>query len=141
MNKDAYLIVRLAIAISMFGHGLVRLPKLETFAEGMVVQFSETMLPAAMVLPFGYILPIAELIVGALLLFGLMTRAAAWAGAMTMFALMLGTCLLEAFGNLTSQLVHTLFFVILIQFQHSDVYSLDRKLGIGRRTEKLRSEL
>jgi len=36
----AYLISRLAIGLSFFGHGLVRLPKLTGFSHWMVGQFS-----------------------------------------------------------------------------------------------------
>ena len=35
----AYLLARLPIAMSMFGHGLVRIPKLEKFSAGMVKEF------------------------------------------------------------------------------------------------------
>lgn len=130
MKKSTYFIIRIAIAISMFGHGLVRLPKLQTFAEGMAQQFEGSILPRMLVLPFGYILPIAELVVGVLLLIGLFTRLSAWAGALVMFALLMGSCLIEGFGALPSQLIHTLFFALLIQFHSSDAWSLDRKLGI-----------
>lgn len=34
--KTTYFFLRLPIALSIFGHGLVRLPKLQTFTEGMV---------------------------------------------------------------------------------------------------------
>src|SRR5690606_24222325 len=103
MKKDTYFIIRIAIAISMFGHGLVRIPKLDAFASGMTKQFENSLLPLTLVKPFAYSLAIAELVIGLLLLLGLFTRATAWAGAITMFFLLFGTCLIENFGALPSQ--------------------------------------
>ncbi len=65
-------------------HGLVRLPSLGTFAQGMVRDFSATMLPAALVHAFAVVLPFAELTIGALLVVGLGQRAVLSAGILLM---------------------------------------------------------
>ncbi|WP_246296990.1 DoxX family membrane protein [Flavobacterium inviolabile] len=74
MNTTAFLLLRLAIGASMFGHGLVRLPKLNAFSSWMTGNFENTLLPQIIVLPFSYVLPIAEFGIGLLLLLGLFTK-------------------------------------------------------------------
>ena len=72
--NTAYLLARLPIAMSMFTHGLERIPKLQAFSEGMVKQFAKSPLPAGMVQAFGTVLPCFEFLTGLLLLIGLFTR-------------------------------------------------------------------
>ncbi len=69
--NTTYLLARLPIAVSMFTHGLERLPKLNNFSEHMVGQFSKSMLPTALVTPFSYMLPFLEFLTGILLIAGL----------------------------------------------------------------------
>ncbi|HEX8022964.1 DoxX family membrane protein [Mucilaginibacter sp.] len=125
MNTTSFLLLRLAIGASMFGHGLVRLPKLNGFSNWMVGAFEKSMLPKAMVTPFSYLLPIAEFIIGLLLLSGLFTKPALIAGALVMIILILGSCLIENWEILPSQLIHAAFFAVLLQFAANNTYSLD----------------
>ena len=125
MNTYTFLILRLAIAVSMFGHGLVRLPKLSTFSQWMVGSFEKTMLPKALILPFSYVLPIAEFTIGLLLLTGLFTKPAAFAGALVMLILLFGTAMIENWEAIPSQLLHLIFFAVLLQFMNNNGYALD----------------
>ncbi len=70
----AYLLTRLPIGMSFLGHGLVRIPKISAFAEGMANNFADTVLPNFLVLAFGYVLPLLELLLGILLLGGIAMR-------------------------------------------------------------------
>ena len=124
-SKYAYFFLRLPIAMSMLGHGLVRLPKLETFAQGMVTQFSESMLPAALVYPFGLAVPVIELVLGILLLLGLFTRSSLYAGLLLMTVLIFGTAMIENWTGITSQLVHSLYFALVLIMLPHDRFSLD----------------
>jgi thiosulfate dehydrogenase [quinone] large subunit len=126
MNSVSFLLLRLAIGASFFGHGLVRLPKLHAFSGWMVGSFQKSMLPEALVTPFSYALPVAEFIVGLLLLAGLFTRSAAIGGSIIIVLLIFGTCLIENWEALTSQLVHLAFLVIVLQFIQSNSLALDR---------------
>ena len=115
----SFLLARLAVGMSMFGHGLVRLPKLQSFSHWMVGQFEKSMLPEIIVTPFSYILPIAELLVGIFLLIGLFTRQALVAGSLVMIALIFGSSMIEEWGAIPSQLIHVAFFSILLIFEKS----------------------
>lgn len=126
MKPLAYLITRLAIGASIWGHGLVRLPKLTAFAEGTAQGFENSMLPMILVLPFSYFIPLAEFVIGVLVLAGLFTRLAAFAGGLLMVALLIGTTLTESWGAIPSQLLHTAFFVVLLQFEEANEWSVDR---------------
>lgn len=125
-NSIAFVLARLAIAASMFGHGLVRLPKLPAFSNWMTGNFQKSMLPQALVLPFSYALPIAEFAIGLLLLLGLFTKQALIAGAIVMTILIFGSTTIEDWGAIPSQLIHVLFFVILLSALHLNTFSIDK---------------
>jgi len=126
MNTSAFLILRLAIAISMLGHGLVRLPKLNAFSQWMIGSFEKTMLPKTLVVAFSYALPFAEFTVGLLLLTGLFTKPAAIAGATVVLFLLFGTTMIENWEAVPSQFLHIIFFAILLQFIENNTYALDK---------------
>jgi thiosulfate dehydrogenase [quinone] large subunit len=128
-NTITFVLLRLGIGLSMFGHGLVRMPKLEKFSGWMVGNFEKSILPEWMVVPFSYLLPVAELLVGIFLLIGLFTRVSLIAGAVTMLALIFGTTLIESWDSLPSQLIHLAYCALLIGFvdQHNS-YSVDKLL-------------
>jgi len=128
--RTAFLLARLGIGMSFFGHGLVRLPKLTAFATHMVTPFQHSMLPEALVTPFAYILPFFEFGIGLLLLPGLFTKQALIAGAIVMILLIFGTTAVEQWQNLDSQLIHLAFFAALLPFADSlNGFSIDGLKG------------
>lgn len=129
MNTTTFLLLRLGIAASMFGHGLVRLPKLWAFSNWMLESFEKSMLPELLVLPFSYVLPLAEFTVGLLLLLGLFTKPALLAGGWIMLMLIMGTAMIENWEAIPSQLIHLAFFAVLIQFIPDNSWSVDRLLS------------
>lgn len=129
MEQITFLLLRLAIGASMFGHGLVRLPKLSAFSNWMAGTFEKSILPKVLVIPFSYVLPLAEFSVGLLLLIGLFTKQASVIGGLVMFILIFGTCMIENWEALPSQLIHVVFFALLIQYvESSNVIALDNIL-------------
>jgi len=128
MNTYSFLILRLAIGVSMFTHGLVRLSKLTAFSAWMVNSFKESLLPEIVVTPFSYALPVAEFTIGLLLLLGLFTKQAAFAGAIVMMMLLFGTGMIENWEAVPSQLIHAAFFSVLLHFIGSNKYALDNLL-------------
>lgn len=132
-NATSFLLLRLGIAISMFGHGLVRLPKLTGFSNWMVGLYAKSWLPEALVRPYSYLVPFAEFIIGVLLLAGLFTRFALIAGAVLMLTLLLGTTLVENWDALPSQLIHLAFFAFLLNYvSQYNQYSVDAGLNKTR---------
>jgi thiosulfate dehydrogenase [quinone] large subunit len=126
MNTNSFLVLRLAIGASMLGHGLVRLPKLQAFSHWMVGSFAKSILPQALIIPFSYILPITEFIIGLLLVTGLFTKPALIGGSLVMIILILGTCTIENWEVLPSQLIHITFFAVLLQFISSNTWAIDQ---------------
>lgn len=125
MNPTVFVLLRLTVGASMLGHGLVRLPKLSGFSQWMVNSFAKSMLPQAMVLPFSYVLPVAEFLIGLLLVTGLCTRAALVAGGIVMALLVFGTAMIENWDAIPSQLLHLIFFSVLLHFIESNTWALD----------------
>ena len=126
-NDITFLLLRLGIAISFFCHGLVRLPKLAKFSSGIIKTFEDSMIPNIMVIPFSYILPIAEFSIGLLLILGLFTKQSLIAGSIVMLLLIFGTTMIENFDALSSQLIHLTFFAVLLSYLQYNNYSVDKK--------------
>ncbi|MDF2434257.1 MAG: thiosulfate dehydrogenase (quinone) large subunit [Mucilaginibacter sp.] len=127
MKKEhyTYLLARLPIALSFFGHGLVRMTKLETFSNGMVNQFSKSLLPQGMVLQFSHLLPFLELITGILLLLGIFTRFTLVLGAVIMMVLIFGSCMIEAWEAVFTQLIYGAYLALLFNFTNYNRISID----------------
>ncbi|MDQ1089480.1 thiosulfate dehydrogenase [quinone] large subunit [Siphonobacter sp. BAB-5404] len=126
-NGMSFFLARLAVGTSLLGHGLVRMPKLSGFSAWMVDKFKDSLLPESLVTPFSYALPIAELMVGVLIVLGLFTRLALTAGSWIMISLIFGSSMVEDWGAIPSQLIHVAFLTVLLVFEHShNSYSLDK---------------
>jgi thiosulfate dehydrogenase [quinone] large subunit len=128
----SYLLIRLTIGASLFGHGLVRLPKLGAFHAHLTGEFKTSILPAVLVSVCSYALPFAELITGVLLLAGALTRAAAVAGGLVMIVLVFGATSIEHFDVIGEQLTHSSFLAAVIAFRSHNKYSVDHLLFLRR---------
>ena len=120
-----YLMARLPIAVSMLGHGLDRIPKIQAFSDHLASQFSKSILPLKFVGSFGTALPFLELGIGMLLLLGLFMRFTCVVGLITMLALIFGSCLLEQWDNVLFQMLYSLYFVMLYYYAFYNRYSFD----------------
>lgn len=126
--KWGYLISRLALGLSFFGHGLVRLPKLTGFSNWMMGQFSKSFLPDELVLPFSYALPILEFASGLMILIGLFTRPGLLLAGAVSLALIFGTTMIENWEALPSQLIHVAFISVLLAYLPQNSYAVDKLL-------------
>lgn len=129
IQSNTYLLARLPIGMSMLGHGLVRMPKLATFAEGMASSFEETILPNTLVQSFGYLLPFVELGIGLCVVIGLFTRPALITGVLLMCVLIFGSSFNEQWQSIAIQMFYGAYFSLLYLYaeQYND-YSLDRRI-------------
>lgn len=126
-NKEfAYSLLRLAMGVNMFVHGLVRFPKLDEFSNWMVGYFQNTFLPDYLVSILAYSIPFVEFIVGILLILGLFTRQALLVGALLMVVLLFGSCLKENWEWAAFQMIYAIFFFMLSYFIELNKISLDK---------------
>lgn len=133
-HKTAFFVVRIAIGTSMFAHGLVRLPKLQAFSQGMVNAFAQSMLPEVLIRPFSYVLPLAEFTVGLLLILGLFTRLAALATAAILIVLVLGSGLIESWDAISAQLLHIAFVAYLLHYLDNNTFAIDNIIHRKKQT-------
>lgn len=126
-QKVILFFIRLPIAMSFLGHGLVRLPKLNAFAAGMAEQFADTVLPHGFVLAFGYVLAIAEFVTGLWLLSGQWLNRALITGLSIITVLIFGSSLIENWNAVSVQLVHGIYLAGLLIF-HTQT-ATDREKG------------
>lgn len=122
-QQTAYLLARLPIGFSFLGHGIVRFPKLTSFAEGIAGAFAETFLPYGLVLGFAYALPFVELLLGIMLILGVAMRGACMVSVALMCALIFGSCLLENWTEIAIQMFYGLYFSILYLFAGYNGYT------------------
>ncbi|MFC5872752.1 thiosulfate dehydrogenase [quinone] large subunit [Chryseobacterium arachidis] len=114
--KTAFFFLRLPVAVSLFGHGLVRLPKLQTFSEWMLTTMEKSAIPSVLIVPFSYILPIAEAILGILLLINFKTKYTLYVSLALMSILIFGSCSIENWSAIESQLLHSFYLLGLFWF-------------------------
>lgn len=114
--KTIFFFLRLPIAISLAGHGLVRLPKLQTFTEGMVKSMEKSAIPEALIMLFGYVLPFLEAIIGISLLIGFKPKLTIYSTIALMSILILGSSSIENWSAIEAQLLHSLYLFALLWF-------------------------
>jgi len=122
----AYGILRLALGVNLFGHGFVRiLGGVGGFLTWLVEHMSGTAVPTWMVRPFGYFLTVEEMVVGALLIVGWLTRPALVAGGLVMVLLTWGVVMKQDWATAGIQLAYSVTFFLLLFFRRYDRYSID----------------
>ena len=86
---------RWSIGMMFFFAGVGKLGSVSGFVGYLTKQFEKTWLPGALLIPFGYVLPFAELILGALLLLGVFRNGALFVTGLVLLALTFGQLLLR----------------------------------------------
>lgn len=114
--KTAFFFLRLPLAISLLGHGLVRLPKLQTFSDWMVISMEKSAIPTALLVPFSYALPFIEATLGILLLVGFKIKYMLYATLVLMSILIFGSTSIENWSAIEAQLLHSLYLFGLFWF-------------------------
>lgn len=127
-HKFAYFFLRLPIAMSLLGHGLVRLPKLTVFSNWMVDFMQESWIPASLILGFSYAVPFVEVILGIFLLLGLFTRQTLYGSLLLMSIFIFGNCTIEKWDAVSVQLIHAVYFALLLFLIRYNYFSIDHKI-------------
>lgn len=128
MNKTAFFFFRLPIAMSLLGHGLVRLSKLQGFSNWMTGFMEKSYLPQPLIAGFSYAVPFVEVITGLLIVVGLFTRQAIYVALALMALFIFGNTTIENWEPITSQLVHAAYLTGLLYFIQYNTLSIDSKL-------------
>lgn len=127
----AYTIFRLTFGVNIMFRGVVRtfVLGLDTFAAGMMKQFSATWFPAVFIDIFAHTLPWVEMALGLMLILGLGTRLALVVGGLMMTCLTFGTMFLQDFNLAWLQLTYAIAFFLLLATRAWNAISLDAMLS------------
>jgi thiosulfate dehydrogenase (quinone) large subunit len=126
----AYAVFRLTLGINILVHGAGRIfgPGAEAFATTTSAEFSKTALPSGLVHAFLFVLPFAELVLGALTTLGLFTRWALVLGGLMIATLVFGTAMRSDWNTVGVQMIYAITYYFLLVHRASDRFSLDTLL-------------
>lgn len=125
-----YFAFRVTLGVNFLMHGLVRIfGDWDGFVHGYILKtFKDTILPEWMLFPYAWSLPVAEAIIGAFLIVGLLTKWNLLAGSLVMTSLVFGMCLVQNWSAVGSQMIYALCFFILMYTIHLNHISVDAYL-------------
>ena len=124
----AFLLGRLSLGVNFAAHGIVRLPNLHSFCEGMVTQFQNTLIGFdPLIYAYSYLLVWLELFVGIALIIGFKTRASLVVVSMIMMSLIFGASMQEEWPRVGFQMIYVVFTFLLLQGYMNTKYSLDAR--------------
>jgi thiosulfate dehydrogenase [quinone] large subunit len=133
----AYAILRLTLGVNIGLRGVVRIAHGTTaFAQNIVQQMADTVLPPSAVYAFAMSLVWVEAAVGILLILGLQTRLALIVGGLMMTVLTFGTMQIENFQNAWLQLTYALVFFVVLTFRSRNLISLDALMGASNKQNR-----
>ncbi len=122
-----YLLLRLALGVNMFAHGLARFganyDKFIAWSNGL---FAPTPVPAWMVGAFTHAVPPLETIIGLLLILGLFTEATLMFGGLLMICLIFGMAMVQNWEIVGVQMIYVAFYGGLLLLEGHNRFSLDR---------------
>jgi thiosulfate dehydrogenase (quinone) large subunit len=124
-REIAYALLRITMGVIFLFFGIGKfMGGISNFVGGMNQLFSGK-LPAVMVMPFAYFLPFGEVIAGALILFGLFTRAGLTLSSLLLVGLTFGTVMLGEAPTVAHNLQYALVNFVLMWLLDLNRYSLD----------------
>jgi len=125
-REIAYALLRITVGVMFLFYGVGKfMGGVGNFAGGMAQHFAGK-LPSALVLPFGYALPFAEVTLGALILLGLFNVYALSLSGLLLVALTFGTVMLGDAPTVAHNVQYALVNFVLLYFADYNGYSVDR---------------
>lgn len=126
-QQIAVTLLRFALGLNIFLHGLVRLgPNYGKFIDWTTGLFKNSPLPDFAVQAFAHAIPPLETTIGILVILGLFTLPALVAGTLVMIALMAGMCILQNWEIVGLQMTYILLYTALIFFISYNRFALDK---------------
>jgi len=128
----AFFTLRLALGVNELLHGVTRIfmgAGLGAFVNMTQTQFENTALPVWQVRAFATVVPIAELLIGVLLILGLWTRWALLFAALLMVGIIFGTAMRGEWQIVFLQMFYSLLYSVMLMWRRYDDWSLDAWMG------------
>ena len=127
-RRIAYALLRITLGVMFLFFGIGKFMQgVGNFAGGMSDHFAGK-LPSALVLPFSYTLPFAEVTLGALILVGFLTRLALTVSGLLLLALTFGTVVLGDAPTVAHNAQYALINFVLLWLCDWNAFSVDRSL-------------
>jgi thiosulfate dehydrogenase [quinone] large subunit len=127
-----FALLRVLLGFNMLGRSLVRIPEINNFATGMAESFADTVLPGSFVFIYAFVIVIAELVIGVLLILGWKTRWALVAMGLLLLTLTFGQVLQQNFGSLANILIYGFAVSFLLFNTRYDHFGLDRGFSLNQ---------
>lgn len=125
----AYAMLRVTMGVIFLFYGVGKfIGGLSVFVGGMNQRFAGK-LPAAMIMPFAYVLPFGEVTSGLLIVLGLFTRVGLVISGLLLIGLTFGTVMLGDAATAAHNLQYALVNFVLLWFADLNRYSLDAVFG------------
>lgn len=135
MTIIAYTILRVALGLNIFLHGIVRIKSgTNTFKNALAEEYKNSMLPVVLVKKFAAVLPATEAMIGFLLFIGFITEPAIIAGSFIMLLLLIGKSVKSDWMVVSLQMIYIAFYSTLEIFLNYNHLSIDFFLTINRQT-------
>ena len=121
-----YFFFRIMVGINLFFHGFMRvLTGLSTWEAGLATQFVDTFLPMPLVHVALYMIPIVEIVIGAMTILGLYTRWAIYGGVILMVVLLFGHTVRQNWPGTHIVMPYGIYYWILLVLQDKNWFALD----------------
>jgi thiosulfate dehydrogenase [quinone] large subunit len=131
-REAAFALLRVAFGVVFLVSGLSKLMAgFGSFEAGLQKQF-EGKLPAILLKPFGYALPVAELVVGVLIVLGLFSVFALVVSGFELIALVFGMAVAGEFPVVAHNLQYAFVNFVLLWFAAYNGFSVDRLIRRSR---------
>lgn len=124
----AFALFRITTGVNIFGHGAMRLiTGLGAWVVEQGSAFEGTLLPMWSVHAFLYTLPFIEVVLGALLAIGLLTRYALVGSALMMLVLVFGNVTRQAWPTAGNNMHYSLYFCLMLAAIRYNCVALDTR--------------
>lgn len=124
-REVAYALLRITYGVIFLFFGIGKfMMGISNFVGGTSQQFAGK-LPAVMVVPFAYVIPFAETLLGVLIVFGLLTRIVLTLSGLLLLGLTFGVVILGQGQLAANNLIYAFVNFLLLWLVDSNRYSLD----------------
>ncbi len=123
-----YFVLRIMLGVNLTFHGVMRpITGMNAFVEQWVPTFTDTFVPMSLVRISLYFIPVAEFILGVLMLLGLFTRLALIGGVLVFALLLAGHAVRSNWGGIHLVMQYVLYYAFLFALRSQNWLALDNR--------------